>query len=178
MAKIKGLRRISRLFKFYLINHIYVGTCFYKKKRKIMKKLGFKIGEGTKIVGPIFCTGQLEIGENCWIGRNFTVNGNGKVVIGDNCDIAPDVSFLTGGHKIGKKERRAGDGESYEIKIGAGSWIGARSTLLGNIEIGTNSVVAACTCVNKNIEPNTLCGGVPAKIIKQLPLIEGEETLE
>ncbi len=168
--KIKGLRRIVKLFRLFLINHVFVGTCCYGVKRKLMRRLGFSVGEGTRIVGPVFCTGQLEIGSNCWIGRDFSVNGNGKVVIGDYCDIAPDVSFLTGGHKIGTEQRRAGEGETYEIRVGNGCWLGARSTVLGNTVIGDGAVVAACGCVNRDVAPSVLVGGVPAKIIKALPI--------
>ena len=75
------------------------------------------------------------------------MHGNGTVVIGNNCDIAPDVTFLTGGHQIGNAERRAGAGETYQITVGSGVWIGARATILLNTVIG---------------------GGVPARVIKEL----------
>ena len=68
-----------------------------------MRKLGHEIGEGTKIVGPIYCTGKIIIGKDCWIGKNLIINGNGSVRIGDNCDVAPEVSFQTGGHEIGSR---------------------------------------------------------------------------
>lgn len=82
----------------------------YDKKLVIMRKMGHIIGNGTKIVGPVYCTGNLIIGENCWVGENLLVNGNGTVKIGENCDLAPEVAFQTGGHEIGSSERRAGKG--------------------------------------------------------------------
>ena len=96
------------------------------------------------------------------------MNGNGELEIGDNCDIAPEVTFLTGGHKIGDAERRAGEGVSYKIKIGNGVWIGGRSTVLNNTEVGNSCMIAACSCVNKNVEDNSLVGGVPARLIRKL----------
>ena len=90
----------------------------YEKKRKLLISLGFEIGEQTKIVGPIFCAGELKVGKNCWIGKNFNVNGNGKVFIGDNCDIGPEVIFQTGGHAIGPAIRRAGAGDNYSQFVG------------------------------------------------------------
>ena len=79
-----------------------------------------------------------------------------------------DVMFLTGNHKIGDKNRRAGWGENHLITIGNGVWIGARSTIVNNTKIGDSCVVAACACVTKDFEDNMLIGGVPAKVIREL----------
>ena len=164
---IKGLRY---RFSLFLINSVYCGTSerYFERKRRLLIGLGHKIGEGTKIVGPIECTGNLIIGKNCWIGKKLTVNGNGTVYIGDNCDIGPEVTFQTGGHRIGTGKRRAGIGETYSQYVGAGTWIGGRSTILNNTRIGTACVVAGCACVTRDIPDNALVGGVPAKIIRYL----------
>lgn len=162
------LKSIKKRCLMWLVNRVFSGTKYFKIKRKLLHSIGYSIGEGTKVVGPIFCTASLIIGNNCWIGKNLIVNGNGRVQIGNNCDIAPEVTFLTGGHEIGFPERRAGNGEKYEIYVEDGCWIGPRSTLGRNITIGKSSVVAACSCVMKNVDPNNLVGGVPAKKIKDL----------
>ena len=161
-------KSLKKRIVFRMVNHVLNGTRFFAAKRKLLCSIGYEIGENTKIVGPIFCTGTLRIGANCWIGRNLTVHGNGSVIIGDNCDIAPDVTFFTGGHIVGTTERRAGVGESYKIAVGNGTWIGGRSTILGNTTIGDGCVVAACACVVGDVEKNVLTGGVPAKKIRDL----------
>ena len=168
IEKIFHLRGLRRYYAFYLVNKRYVGTRKFEQKRKALIKLGYEIGEGTKIVGPIECTGELTIGKNCWIGKNFKVNGCGKVVIGDNCDLGPEVTFQTGGHEIGDATRRAGEGLIFSQTVGDGTWIGGRATICNNTTIGKGCVVASCACVVKDVEDNTLVGGVPAKIIKQL----------
>ncbi len=167
---IKAFRVLKRDCARFLVNTVFAGTrpMWFEVKRKLMISLGYEIGEGTKIVGPIECYAKLRIGKNCWIGKNLIVNGNGTVVIGDNCDIAPEVTFLTGGHQIGDKQRRAGLGESYTITVGDGVWIGGRSTLLNNISVGNGAVIAACACVNKSVNENELVGGVPARVIRIL----------
>lgn len=152
----------------FLVNYVYAGTNHFDKKITLMRKLGHKVGNGTKIVGPVFCTGKLNIGDNCWIGKNLIVNGNGIVTIGNNCDIAPEVIFQTGGHEIGGTGRRAGKGIRYNVNVGNGCWIGARSTILGGVTIEDSCVVAACACVCKNIDKNSLVGGVPARLIRKL----------
>ena len=173
MVKILKRLHLYGLFKkicFFLTNHIFVGTkaLACSAKRCLMKAAGNPVGKGTTIVGPITVLGTCEIGENCWINRGFVVHGNGHVKIGNNCDIAPEVEFLTGGHQIGDVERRAGHGEIYSIRVGNGCWIGARSTLLVNINISDGSIVAACACVNRDVPKNVVVGGVPAKIVRRL----------
>lgn len=154
----------------FCVNKLYAGTKekYFEKKRKLLNSIGHKIGEGTKIVGPVFCTGKLIVGKNCWIGRGFTVDGNGLVVIGDNCDIAPEVSFQTGGHKISNSERRAGEGYNMNIEVGRGCWICARATILGGVTIFDGCVIASCACVNKSVRENMLVGGVPARELRIL----------
>ena len=157
-------------FCFFLINHVFVrfGPLSSKIKCGILRSMDFKIGKGTTIVSPMTVLGNIQIGDNCWINRGFTVHGDGNVIIGNNCDIAPDVVFLTGGHAIGSKERRAGEGEVYTIEIGDGSWIGSRATILGNTRIGHSCVIAACACVVHDVPDDTLVGGVPARTIRSL----------
>ena len=161
---------IYRRLVLFLVNKIFCGTKpkYFEIKRKLLISIGYKIGENTKIVAPIECSADLYIGSNCWIGKNLMVNGNGTVIIGDNCDIAPEVAFLTGGHKIGNEIRRAGLGETYKICVGDGVWIGSRSTILNSTTIGKSSVIAACACVTKDVEENVVVGGVPAKVIKEI----------
>lgn len=120
----KLIRKLKCKYYLYLINHVYAGTRFFEKKRKMLNYIGHEIGENRKIVGPIECTGTLVIGKNCWIGKHFRVNGNGKVVIEDNVDIGPEVTFQTGGHKIGAADRRAGEGCIFSQSVGSGTWIG------------------------------------------------------
>lgn len=161
---IPGMKTIAFLF----VNHLCVGTKYFGLKRKLLRLAGYEIGDGTRVVGPVYCTGQMKVGKDCWIGKNFMINGNGTVAIGDNCDIAPEVAFQTGGHEIGTKERRAGEGVIFDISVGNGCWIGARSTVLGGVHVGDGCVIAACACVCKDVGNNCLVGGVPAKVIREL----------
>lgn len=168
IEKILHLKGIKRKIVLFLVNKIFVGTRYFEIKRILLNSIDYKIGNNTKIVGPIECTGNLIIGKNCWIGKNLKVNGNGTVIIGNNCDIAPEVTFQTGSHKIGNTNRRAGEGVSFKQIIGDGSWIGCRTTIINNVSIGKSCVVAGCSCIIKDIENNSLVGGVPAKLIRRI----------
>lgn len=122
------------------------------------------VGKGSKIVGPIYMGNQIRvvIGENCWIGKDLSIDGNGEVEIGDNVDVAPHVVINTGGHEIGTSERRAAKGIIYKISIGNGTWIGTKVLIINNTSIGAGCVVAAGSVVISNVEHNSLVAGVPA----------------
>lgn len=164
------LRSIKRRLVMVLVNGPLAGTRPYtfELKRRLLNAIGYEIGIGTKIVGPIECNANLTIGCDCWIGKNIKFNGNGRVVIGDRCDIAPEVTFQTGSHQIGSARRRAGEGISYTQTVGNGVWIGIRATILGNTTISDGSVIAACACVIKDTPANMLVGGVPARTIRRM----------
>ena len=159
---------IRRMAVLGVVNHLLAGTRYFAAKRNLLRSVGYALGEGTKVVGPIHCSGTLVTGENCWIGRGVTIHGNGTVVLGDNCDIAPEVAFLTGGHEIGDSGRRAGKGEIYTVTVGSGTWIGARATLGRNIRVGRGCVIAACACVMEDVADNRMVAGVPAREIRTL----------
>ena len=163
------LRSLKRRFAMFCVNRLFSGTRFFPAKASLLRFAGHRVGANARIVGPIFCTGTLWIGEDAWVGRGLTVHGNGTVTIGSRCDIGPDVTFLTGSHAIGPASRRAGAGRTCDIRVGDGTWIGARATILGDTAIGEGSVIAACACVTRDTPKNCLLGGVPAAVIRELP---------
>lgn len=162
-------RNIRALFLFF-INHFLVGTHFFLIKNKLLNIIGIKCGKNTKIVGPIFISkcSEIAFGNNCWVGTKFTIHGDGVFICEDNCDFAPEVTIITGSHEIGNKDRRAGKGKSLKVIIGKGCWIGARSLIIGNVNIENSVVIAAGSYVIKDCPKNHLIAGVPGKIIKIL----------
>ncbi len=57
------------------------------------------------------------------------------------------------------------------VIIGDNVWIGASVTIVPGVTIGDNAIIAAGAVVTKNVEPNTVVGGVPAKFIKNIDVI-------
>jgi maltose O-acetyltransferase len=78
------------------------------------------------------------------------------------------VEFITGSHEIGGASRRAGTKVAKRILIGDGCWIGAGTRILGGVRIGEGVVVAAGAVVTRDIPPNTLAAGVPARAKRNL----------
>ena len=165
------MRKIKRIIGLFIINHFLCMTRFFGLKNLILKSVGCSIGEGTKIVGPIYFGNEvkIKIGKNCWINNNFRIEGNGSVTIGDNVDVGPLVTFLTGTHIINiGNGRRAGKGITGQINIERDCWICAKTTILPNINVEIGCVLAAGSVITKDCKKNTLVGGVPGKKIKNL----------
>ena len=91
-----------------------------------------------------------------------------KVIIGNSVLIGPYVRLVSDTHEIGDAKKRAAKNMWLPIEIGDGTWIGAGATVLGGVTIGSGCIVAAGAVVVKDVPPNTVVGGVPARIIRTL----------
>lgn len=157
-------------FSMFLVNKVFSGTKFFGIKRTILNSIGFEIGNEARVVGPLLIgrAAHIKVGENSWIGKDLTIHGNGKVEIGSRCDIAPEVTFLTGSHEIGDSSRRAGRGTSFDYSIGDGNWIGAKATFVNGASIGDSNIVGATSLVTKKFDENVILIGSPARVFKNL----------
>ena len=119
-------------------------------------------------------------GKNITIGKNIFINTGchfqdmGGITIGDNVLIGQNVCMATLNHDLNPMKR--GDMIALPIKIGNNVWIGSNATILPGVTIGENSVIASCSLVNKDVPPNTVVAGIPAKIIKKNQHKEEEQT--
>lgn len=92
------------------------------------------------------------------------------MTIGNGVLVASDVCIGTGTHSTDWQTRQAMNGTSFAhpIRIEDDCWIGARAVILPGVRIGRGATVAAGAVVNKDVEAETLVGGVPAKLIKRM----------
>jgi acetyltransferase-like isoleucine patch superfamily enzyme len=81
--------------------------------------------------------------------------------------IGPNVNIITAGHPLDPSQRRAVT-IGKPIVIERSVWIAAGATIIGGVTVGENSVVAAGSIVTKNVPPNILVGGNPARIIRSI----------
>lgn len=147
-------------------------TRCFALKRLMLRLKGVQVGNDVRVCSSARLMGRnIQIGDGAWIGHECMIvsTSDAAVIIGPRCDLAPQVSLITGSHHMGDQDRRAGVGTSAPIRIGAGCWICTRVTIIGGVMIGDGSVVAAGSVVIADATPNALYAGVPAKLIKQLP---------
>jgi len=91
-----------------------------------------------------------------------------EVRIGDNCFIAPRVSIFTAAHPLDAATRISGLEFAKPVTIGDNVWIGGHAVINPGVTIGDNVVVAAGAVVTKDVPPNVVVAGVPARIIREL----------
>ena len=145
-----------------------------RMRARLYRAAGLAIGRGTLISGPIQfgMTGNpcrhLTIGAGCFLNSPLFVDAAAPVIIGDNVSLGHHVVLVTSGHAVGTAEFRAGALQTAPLVIENGAWIAAGVTVLPGVTIGRGAVVAAGAVVTKDVPPNTLVGGVPAKFIKAL----------
>ena len=135
---------------------------------------GMQIGRGTLVYGLFILPGcrtpfeNISIGKNCFINAHVFLDAGGMIRMGDNVGIGHHTLIITSNHAIGNAMRRTGILEVLPVSVESGAWIAAGVTLLPGVTIGAGAVVAAGAVVTKNIPPNVLAGGVPAKVLRSL----------
>jgi acetyltransferase-like isoleucine patch superfamily enzyme len=141
-------------------------------RASLLRLAGLRIGSGTIFNGtPSFTGGRpigrlLTVGSGCWFNVGCRLDVHSEVTIGNQVRFGQEVLVLTHTHLLGLTRRRAGDLEAKPVHIGDGAWLGARVTVLPGVTIGDGAVVAAGSMVTRDVEANTLVGGLPAKLVR------------
>jgi acetyltransferase-like isoleucine patch superfamily enzyme len=125
------------------------------------------------IMGALRITGHgsaslLSIGKNTAISGPLTVDLGERVSIGDQVHFGQEVMLLTMEHEVGPPEERCGRLTAAPICIEDGAWLASRVTILPGVTVGRGSIVAAGAVVTTDVPPNTMVGGVPARVIRSL----------
>jgi putative colanic acid biosynthesis acetyltransferase WcaF len=158
------------LYFVSLFVHFFPETKFFGLKSILYRLAGVKTGKNVRICSSarFLGIGQLEIGDNTWIGHNVLIISSSCVKIGCNVDIAPNVYIGTGSHKITYEgDKVAGKGYNAAISIGNGCWLCVNSTILPQVTIGQNTLVAAGAVVTKDTPSYSMVAGIPAKVTKK-----------
>lgn len=119
---------------------------------------------------PFYCDygTHIEVGKNFFANYNCTILDVAKVKIGDNCQMAPNVSIYTAGHPIHPVSRNSGYEYGKEVTIGDNVWIGGNSVICPGITIGDHVVIGAGSVVTKDIPDWSVAAGNPCKVIRKI----------
>lgn len=161
-------RRLARLY-----NQTIEGDT--QARLAILKQLLGKCENDTYFEPDFHC----DYGFNISIGKNFYANFGcvildcAPVTIGDNAMFAPGVHIYAATHPIDSLKRCDLHIElNGKVTIGNNVWIGGRAVIIPNVTIGDNVVIAAGAVVTHDVPDNVMVAGVPAKIVKYIPLQE------
>jgi maltose O-acetyltransferase len=155
-------------------------------RTSIWRAAGLRVGERSRIMGPLHITGngpwqdRLVIGRGTFLTGPVRIDLGAPVHIGDRVRIGHGVTLLTIDHEIGGPEQRCSTTCARPIRIGDGVWLASGCLILPGVSIGRGAVVAAGAVVTRDVPPDTLVAGMPARVVRSLtqPELHEEEQLE
>lgn len=165
------IRRIwySIRFKSFGNKNVISTGCEFISPKSIFISSNVTIGKNSLFSAQNGC---IKVGNNVAFNTNVHINSSigGKISIDDNVLIGPNVVFRTASHNFDNPEIpiKLQGHNINDIIIEDNVWIAANCIIVGGVTIKKNSVVGAGSFVNKDVEPNTLVAGTPAKIIRKI----------
>lgn len=150
---------IKKIIYHFVINPL--------KKRKFIR-CGSNVHFEKGVSGNLNC---MEVGNDVHFGLNnlFMCTKKAKILIGDHVMFGPNVSIITGDHRIDIPGKYMTEIKGIDklpendlpVILEGDNWIGANSTILKGVKIGTGAVVAASAVVTKDVPPYSIVGGGP-----------------
>ena len=158
-----------------------------RRCRKILQKLNFMdrsdfegvqevvkellgSSEGAVINPPFYCDygSHIHVGKNFFANYNCTIIDVAKVIIGDYCQMAPNVAIYTAGHPVYPDTRNSGYEYGKEVRIGNNVWIGGNTVICPGVTVGNNCVIGAGSVVTRDIPDWTVAAGNPCRVIRSI----------
>lgn len=141
-----------------------------EEQDKLIRSIVGKCGESIFIEQPFHCDygSNIEVGNNFFANYNLVILDVGKVIIGENVQIAPNVSIYTAGHPVHPDSRNSGYEYGISITIGDNVWIGGSTVINPGVHIGNNVVIGSGSVVTKDIPDNAIAVGNPCRVIRYI----------
>lgn len=140
------------------------------EQRRMLEQLLGSFGKNSVVLPPLRCDygKQIHVGRDVFINYNFTVLDMCEVTIGDRTLIGPNVSLYGAGHPMAGEDRATGWEYGGPIHIGNDVWIGGSCVILLGVTVGDGAVIGAGSVVTRDVPPNTVVAGNPARVLRQV----------
>ena len=148
------------------------------KQRALERLIPSAKGKNFEAFAPFYCEYgvNIHVGRNCFINYNSVFLDVAPITLGDNVLVGPNVTLATPNHPFVAEERAYTDYPNgcheleyaQPITIGDNCWLCAGVTVCGGVTIGAGSIIAAGAVVTRDIPPNSIAAGVPAKVLRQI----------
>ena len=163
------LENQKRIYRFNLLP-----PDAFEEQNALIKEILGKTGERVHIMPPFHCDygRNIEVGEDFFASYNLVILDVGKVKIGKNAQIAPNVAIYTAGHPIHPDSRNSGYEYGIPVTIGDNVWLGGNVCIMPGVTIGDNAVIGAGSVVTKDIPSNVIAAGNPCRVIR--PITEAD----
>jgi maltose O-acetyltransferase len=190
MAQLRKVLRVAReevafdprRLGVLLLSSLLPQNSFNRTRTQLLRALGVQIGAASTIAGPLRVTGSgslreaLSIGPGCHVTGPLHIDLTAPVRIGARVYVGYDVMLITADHELGDSGQRCGPRVYRAIDVDDGVWLSSRVVVLPGVRIGRGSVVAAGAVVTRDVPPNVLVGGVPARVLRDLEDGEASQT--
>jgi acetyltransferase-like isoleucine patch superfamily enzyme len=149
-------------------------ACDIRRGLHIVRSPGARLSFGERCILDrhltIECGGELVVGARTIFGHHCTVGAKESVRIGPDCLIAEMVSIRDSDHVFCETDRpyREQGHVSAPVILGSNVWLGSKVIVARGVQIGDNAVVGAGAVVTKDIPPNSLAVGIPARVVRSL----------
>ncbi|WP_406345320.1 sugar O-acetyltransferase [Streptomyces sp. NBC_00648] len=140
------------------------------ERHKLLAELLGEVDESVRVRPPFHC----DFGYNISIGAGTFVNfgavflDTGRITVGRDVQIGPNVQLLTPTHELDAERRRQGWEKAEPVTIGDNVWLGGGVIVCPGVSIGANTVVGAGAVVTRDLPAGVLAVGNPARVIREL----------
>ena len=165
------LQRLHRenLHRLWLLNQCDPSE--REKRANLLRAVVPNAGENFYAQTPFHCDYgfNIQTGNNVFINFNCVILDVGKVVIGSNTMIGPNVGIYAVGHPIHHTPRTVGRIDyGLDVTIGKNVWIGGNCVINPGVHIGDNTVIGSGSVVTKDIPANVVAVGNPCRILRKI----------
>ena len=128
------------------------------------------VGEGVDFRPPLYLDygSRLHVGDGTFFNADLLVLGGGLVTIGRHVLVGPSVRIYTPQHALDVDDRRDGWERVEPVTIEDDVWLGGNVVVLPGVTIGARSVVGAGSVVVKDVPPDVVVVGNPARVVREL----------
>lgn len=140
---------------------------FPKLRRFFISRYLEKCGRALRVKKGAEISLNAQVGHESELGTNCIIQAN--VQLGDHVIMGPDVKIYSRNHKFDRLDipiQKQGK-NYYKTKVGNDVWIGANVIITAGCNIGDHSIIAAGAVVTNDVEPYSIVGGVPARLVKK-----------
>ena len=142
-----------------------------KERERVLKEIVGTYGEELYVIPPVPANCGLRhvhFGKRVVVNFNCSFVDDGDIFIGDDTMIGPNCTLATAIHPVSPRLRKYKIQRNKPIHIGRNVWLGGGAIILPGVTVGDNSIVGAGSVVTKDVEPNTIVVGNPARVLRKI----------
>ncbi|GGW97923.1 sugar O-acetyltransferase [Streptomyces chryseus] len=145
-------------------------TATPEERAAILRQLLGRVDETVRIRPPFHCDygHHIAIGAGTFVNFGAVFLDAAPITVGTDVQIGPNVQLLTPSHELHAERRRAGWEKADPVTIGDNVWLGGGVIVCPGVTIGANTVVGAAAVVTRDLPPDVLAVGNPARVVRVL----------